>query len=88
MAVRDIRYESLPEFVRSNLSEDQFDLARVDIVYEGESVPETTEYVDLGTGVRRVHHAGELAPGDLLPAHDLAGARGKNYSQWQQEHRF
>ncbi len=83
MDVKEWRYEALPEEVRNNLSEDQFQLARVDVVEEGETIPETTEYIDLGSGVRKVHHRGEPAPGDLLPTHDLSGAHGKDYSQWQ-----
>lgn len=83
MALKHFRYEALPEEVRNNLTEDQFELARVDIVEEGERVPETTEYIDLGSGVRRVHARGEIASGNLLPTHDLSGAHGKDYSQWQ-----
>jgi hypothetical protein len=83
MPIVDVRYQALPEEVRNNLTEDQFDLARVDIVAEGKRVPETTEYVDLATGVRRIHHRGEIAGGNLLPTHDLSGARGKDDSQWQ-----
>lgn len=83
MAVRDLRYAALPEEVRNNLTEDQFEFARVDIIQEGEIVPETTEYIDLGSGVRRIHQRGEVAPGNLLPTHDLSGAHGKDYTQWQ-----
>ncbi len=83
MPVLHVRYEALPKEVRDNLTEEQFQLARVDIVQEGESVPETTEYVDLGSGVRRIHHRGELARGNLLPTHDLSGAHGKDNTQFE-----
>lgn len=82
MAARDYRYTALPEEVRNNLTEDQFEFARVDIIEEGEIIPETTEYIDLGSGIRRIHREGEIAPGNLLPTHDLSGAHGKDYSQW------
>ncbi|MHB1158777.1 MAG: hypothetical protein ACYC66_15880 [Chloroflexota bacterium] len=82
MAVKEYRYAALPEVVRNNLTEEQFELARVDIVEEGEWIPETTEYVDLGSGIRRVHQRGETASGNLLPTHDLSGAHGKDSTQW------
>lgn len=82
MALTEHRYASLPEAVRNNLSEEQFLLARVDIVAAGEVIPETTEYIDLGSGVRRIHERGEIAQGDLLPTHDLSGAHGKDSTQW------
>ena len=83
MAVRGVRYATLPEEVRRNLSEEQFDLARVDVVEEGEPVPESTEYVDLGSGIRRIYRRGDIASGNLLPTHDLSGAHGKDSSQWE-----
>jgi len=83
VGLRDLRYQALPDEVKNNLTEEQFRLARVDIIEEGEIVPETTEYVDLGSGVRRVHRRGELATGNLLPTHDLSGAHGKDNSQWE-----
>ncbi len=88
MALPDISYQDLPEFVKNNLSEDQFELAKVDILEPGETIPETTEYVDLATGVRKIYRTGDAAPSSLLPAHDLTGARGKDSSQWEREHRF
>lgn len=83
VSLREVRYAALPDEVRNNLSEEQFELSWVDIVREGEIVPETTEYVDLGSGIRRVHRRGELATGNLLPTHDLSGAHGKDNSQWE-----
>jgi len=83
MAPIRLNYRTLPETVRNNLTEHQFELASVDIVEEGEIIPETTEYIDLASGVRKIHHWGEVAPGNLLPTHDLSGARGKDDSQWQ-----
>lgn len=77
------RYAGLPDEVRNNLSEEQFEFARVDVVEEGEPIPETTEYIDLGSGVRRVYKRGETAPGNLLPTHDLSGAHGKDNTQWE-----
>ncbi len=82
MAFVGVRYEDLPETVKNNLTEEQFDLAKVDVVETGEMVPETTEYIDLATGVRRTYRAAEIAPGDLLPTHDLSGAHGKDNTQW------
>jgi len=73
----------LPREVRQNLTEEQFDLARADIISEGETIPETTEYIDLGSGMIKIHDKGDLAPGDLLPTHDLSGAHGKDNSQWE-----
>ncbi|MCL4370529.1 MAG: hypothetical protein M1380_06435 [Chloroflexi bacterium] len=83
MALRELRYAALPDAIKNNLTEEQFQLARVDVIEEGETIPETTEYIDLGSGVRRVHHRGEAATGNLLPTHDLSGAHGKDSSQWQ-----
>jgi hypothetical protein len=54
-----------------------------DIVPEGETIPETTEYIDLGSGMIKVHQEGERAPGNLLPTSLLSGARGKSYTQWE-----
>ncbi|MGI5836446.1 MAG: hypothetical protein ACOX87_08135 [Chloroflexota bacterium] len=83
MTARDYRYVALPEEVRNNLTEDQFEFARVEIIEEGEMIPETTEYIDLGSGIRKVYREGEIAPGNLLPTRNLSGAFGKDYSQWQ-----
>ena len=83
MRLREVRYAALPDEIRNNLTEEQFQLSMVDIIEEGERIPETTEYVDLGSGIRRVHQQGELATSNLLPTHDLSGARGKDNSQWQ-----
>ena len=82
MAFVGVRYEDLPEAVKNNLTEEQFDLAKVDVVEAGEMVPGTTEYIDLATGVRRTYRDGEIAPADLLPTHDLSGAHGKDNTQW------
>ncbi len=83
MAILHLRYEALPDEVKNNLTPEQFDLAIPDIVAEGETIPETTEYIDLASGVKVVHNRGERARGNLLPTHDLSGARGKDDSQWQ-----
>ncbi len=83
MTLREVRYTALPEEIKNNLTEEQFQLARVDVIEEGETIPETTEYIDLGSGIRRVHHRGETAPANLLPTHDLSGARGKDNTQWE-----
>lgn len=83
MALKDVRYADLPEAIKNNLTPDQFEFARIDVVEEGEIVPETTEYIDLASGIRKVFSRGERAPGDLLPTHDLSGAHGKDYSQWE-----
>lgn len=83
MALRDVSYATLPEAIKRNLTPDQFELARVDVIEEGEIVPETTEYIDLGSGTRKVHERGTIAQGNLLPTHDLSGAYGKDFSQWE-----
>ena len=83
MGLTRIEYADLPEVVKNNLTADQFDLARVDIIQPGEEIPETTEYIDLASGIRRVHRRGDVAAGNLLPTHDLSGAHGKEYTQWQ-----
>ncbi|GEM_PF-4358204 len=83
MAIVHVRYAAMPEDIRNNLTEDQFELARVDIVAEGDIIQETTEYIDLGSGMRKIHHKGDIAPGNLLPTHDLSGAFGEDNSQWE-----
>ncbi|HEX2987662.1 MAG TPA: hypothetical protein VHS06_05770 [Chloroflexota bacterium] len=83
MAILNLRYEALPDEVQNNLTPEQFELAIPDIVAEGETIPETTQYIDLASGVKLIHTRGERAPGNLLPTHDLSGARGKDDSQWQ-----
>lgn len=83
MSLREVRYEALPDEIKNNLTEEQFQLAWVDVVEEGEIIPETTQYIDLGSGVKRVYRRGEIATSNLLPTHDLSGAHGKDNSQWE-----
>ena len=42
-------------------TEDQFEFARVEIIEEWRMIPETTEYIDLGSGIRKVYREGEIA---------------------------
>ena len=81
----DLDYEQLPGLVRDNLTAEQWLEAQRNIVVEGQTVPETTVYVDLKNGQCRQHTAGEVAGGPLLPTHDLSGGRGKDSSQFHTE---
>ena len=79
----DIAYEHLPREVKDNLTVEQWMEAQRAVILEGATVPETTEYINLKSGLTRVHQMGERADGPLLPTHDLAGARGKDSTQFE-----
>jgi hypothetical protein len=78
----DIDYEQLPRDVKRNLSPEQWLVAQADVVIEHDTVPETAGYINLRNGWSRQYQAGEPADGPLLPVHDLAGAGGKDSTQF------
>jgi hypothetical protein len=79
----DIPYERLPGAVKDNLSPQQWRLAQREVIPEGEKVPETSMYVNLKNGQRYVVEEGVRANGPLLPAYNLAGARGGDDTQFR-----
>ncbi|MBX5490895.1 MAG: hypothetical protein IRZ14_07030 [Chloroflexi bacterium] len=79
----DIPYDQLPAAVKHNLSREQWLEAQRGVILEGQSVPDTTQYIDLKSGQCRQYIAGEVATGPLLPTHDLAGGRGADSTQFR-----
>jgi hypothetical protein len=77
-----IAYENLPGAVKHDLTLEQWAEAQRGVVLDGASVPETTIYINLKNGLCRQYTAGEPADGPLLPAHDLAGGRGTDSTQF------
>jgi len=78
----DIDYDQLPSEVKHNLSVEQWQEAKNEVILEGDTIPETTYYLNLKNGLSREYLAGQRADGPLLPVHDLAGARGKDDTQF------
>lgn len=78
----DIRYEELPRPVQDNLSPEQWREALRGVVPEGGTVPETTVYINLKNGQFFQYELGQRANAPLLPAHDLAGGRGADDTQF------
>ena len=76
-------YDVLPRRVKDNISRDQWPLAYREVVHTGMTVPETARYINLKSGKIRQYLVGETADGPLLPEFDLAGARGKDDSQFR-----
>jgi hypothetical protein len=76
-------YESLPAPVQRNLTAEQWAEARRLVVPQGQSVPETTQYLNLKDGQLRIYDLGETADGPLLAAHNLAGGRGRDSDQFR-----
>ena len=79
----DIPYEQLPQLVKDNISAEQWEAAQRGVVLEGGLIPETTDYINLKNGQIHTHRAGEAASAPLLPAHDLAGGRGRDDAQFR-----
>jgi hypothetical protein len=78
----DIPYDQLPRLVKDNISPEQWIEAQRAVILEGGTIPEETDYIDLKNGQIHRHTIGETASGPLLPVHDLAGARGKDSTQY------
>ncbi len=83
MAKSSIDYEQLPGAVKHNLSPRQWIEAQREVVVAGDTVPNTTVYINLRNGISRRYLAGETADGDLLPTYNLSGARGKDDTQFE-----
>jgi hypothetical protein len=83
MAGIEIDYEHLPGRIKDNLSAEQWEKARKEIVRDGEMIPQTTQYIDIKSGLIRTYSAGEPAPGHLLATHNLSGSRGRDDSQFE-----
>lgn len=79
----NLSYENLPNAVKNNVSEDQWDEVQRMVVPEDSEVPQTTQYINLKDGYSRSYEQGEKAPAPLLATHDLAGARGKDDIQFR-----
>lgn len=83
MPVLNVDYEKLPQQVKDNLDEQQWEKARQAVVMSGDLIPETTQYINVMNGQIRTYELGQTADGHLLPTHDLAGARGQDDSQFE-----
>lgn len=82
MADIGLHYEELPREVRDNLSLEQWREAQQAVIAEGQPVPETAQYINLKNALIMTYQLGERAQGPMLPVHDLAGAHGKDDTQF------
>ena len=78
-------YEQLPSEVEDDLSPERWLAAHRHLVRAGESVPETTAYIDLKNGQCCQDSVGEPMPGPLLATHDPAGGRGTDSTRFRSE---
>ncbi len=78
----DMPYEQLPNPVKQNLTPAQWVEARHNVIPEGGLIPQTTEYLNLKNGQRRMYTFGDRAPAPLLATHDLSGGRGADDTQF------
>jgi hypothetical protein len=76
-------YEQLPNLVKDNISEVQWPTARHHVIPPGGTIPEATDYINLKNGQIHRYEIGQPADGPLLAAHDLAGGRGRDTSQFE-----
>ena len=83
MPLVDIDYQQLPQRIKDNISEEQWPEAQRDVIADGESAPDTGQYINLKNGQIHQFAAGEAVSGPVLPVHDLAGAGGKNDTQFE-----
>ena len=77
--------EQLPSEVEDDLSPERWLAAHRRVVRAGESVPETTAYIDLKNGQCCQDSVGEPMPGPLLATHDPAGGRGTGSTRFRSE---
>jgi len=77
-----IPYEQLPDPVKDNLTNEQWQEAQRGVILEGQDIPETTIYINLKNGQQLPYETGMRANAPLLPVHDLAGGRGADSSQF------
>lgn len=82
MAHIDISYEELPDLLKDNLTADQWRQAQLAVVGDGDSVPESTYYLNLKNGQIHEYTAGQRANGPLLPTHALSGGHGNDSRQF------
>jgi hypothetical protein len=52
------------------------------VIADGDSVPDTTTYINLKNGQIHQYTAGQAANGPLLPTHDLSGGHGRDSRQF------
>jgi len=52
------------------------------VIVEHDTVPETTEYINLRNGQIHQYAMGVESDGPLLPTHDLSGGRGKDSTKF------
>jgi hypothetical protein len=83
MPLVDIDYQQLPQRIKDNISEEQWPEAQRDVIADGESAPDTGQYINLKNGQIHQFAAGEAVSGPVLPVHDLAGAGGKDDTQFE-----
>jgi hypothetical protein len=82
MARDSLTYERLPGAVKHNLAADQWEEVLPLVVHDGEPAPETTIYMNLKNGQLFRYEAGQLVSGPVLAAHNLAGGRGQDSTQF------
>jgi hypothetical protein len=78
----DIPYDELPQLVKDNLTLEQWREAQRGVLYDGDTVPETTDYINLKNGQIHTCQEGEHISGPALPVHDLAGGHGTDSTQF------
>jgi hypothetical protein len=82
MPMIDIPYDELPQLLKDNLTAEQWREAQLAVVDDGESVPESTYYLNLKNGQIHQYTAGQTANGPLLPTHALSGGHGRDSRQF------
>lgn len=82
MAAVVMPYQELPQRVKDNLTEEQWQEAQHHVLMDGATAPETTDYMNLKNGQTQRFQEGDRISGPALPVHDLAGGRGADSTQF------
>lgn len=82
-SVVEIPYEALPNVVKQNLTPGQWMEAQFHVIPEGGLTPDSTVYLNLKNGKFQRYQACRRAPAPLLAAHNLAGGRGADATQFR-----
>jgi hypothetical protein len=75
-------FEQLPGAVKNNLTAEQWEDVKPRVIADGNPAPDSAVYVNLKNGQQRRYEAGELVQGPVIAAHNLAGGRGQDSTQF------